>query len=1307
VAVTTYPGTVTPLRGLAAFTEAECDVFWGRERERDELTKLVTGDGYRAGLLHGPAGVGKTSLLRAGLIPHLRDHGVVAMLCRDNMSPAASLAAEYSRATSHAPSEGESPVAFLARAAASALRGQQYLFILDDVDSALASRDEAVISEIADLFARVVTRSSGRARFLFCCESDQLHNFGILERRTGSLFPPSSRIQLEPMAIDEASEVFERMLSLGAITADPNLARAVVGQLNHGAPVSPADLQIAAMAIRDLGATNMAAIDHLGGGSELPKAWLDSCAAQTGDRGAALRLLSQMAEGRGKAQVTADWIARRANLIPDYVTAALEQLGGRGVLDALPSAHGEERRYQLAHQVLAPRIRDLAAPAKAAAKRAFELLGSKAESGGRLRLFEWLEVRRLRLAPANNQERAVIERTKRFAKLVAGLAVAVPIAFLILIYIFMAGRYYLDSATIDGAERVVVRDGRPGLSMFNWMGFGDVVADTGFSRRMVVESAWDDIAGEDVTFGGGGAVDAAIDALEPEVAKLLQYAIDGSETALEGLIAESTPPEVAAEILDTLGSIGRGGPKEIELVVAALGHESPSVRISALRLAAEVEQRRPNTYRSTLVRALASARAEQRRLAASVVRGLPEELSRPLWSAALERASGEARGEILARTISRPTAEINPAELASVVANPDSEKAARESARERLYRLLAARPETTAASVASVAANAGAPTEERVRALAELFEHTPKEAFEEVNAAVSDLAESSDEKLRAAALPLVAKLDPKTAAGDLAVMTESKDKLSPALKAALALSWGEVANVNRNAAIAALEILVEDAEPEVKRAAARAFGKLGRVSQSTLIDMVKKERLDVAEGAAFGLVESARAGASASNAAAGINQLWKKKGRAKRHAAEAFALLAGIKPRYAINYAALASRDDADGALHEIGIQGLCNALAAGSSRATGSMLRAADGASTALRQQIAECASDILEAQPGSAFELAANLLGDSNAGVRLESIKVIARLAKGDGVDAKKIGPLVVKALGDPIRAVRTVAAEALADLGASAPEGVGEKLVAAFAAAGEGEKLALLRAGTAIGETALVSLAAGDPSERVRIAGLDAALVDRAVAQSSIEAALTDPSARVRTAALDTLAAARGKLSAAGLERALALAIRDTDVSIATRALTLLAALGDPKAVGDRLERLLGSRSDRTRERAANACVGLADTDPGRAVELLEPRLRDASRDVRAAAALSLGAALAAREKVDALIDRLRGSERRPAMRIAVAAALADLGRGENKELVTKALGELADKSSLSGLTARVVLGLLDSGADARAFLRWLAP
>src|SRR4051812_41262156 len=206
MAVATYPGTVSPLRGLDSFGEAERDVWQGREAERDELARMVTADGFRAGLLFGEPGVGKTSLVRAGLIPHLRDHGVVALACEDLSQPAASFAAGLS-SFGIQPNPQELPTAFLARAVSNAVAGQQFLFVVDDVD--LACGDERITSEIGELFAKVVSRSAGRARFLFVAASERLHVLGALERRTGSLFPPSNRYELTRIPQPAAAAIFD------------------------------------------------------------------------------------------------------------------------------------------------------------------------------------------------------------------------------------------------------------------------------------------------------------------------------------------------------------------------------------------------------------------------------------------------------------------------------------------------------------------------------------------------------------------------------------------------------------------------------------------------------------------------------------------------------------------------------------------------------------------------------------------------------------------------------------------------------------------------------------------------------------------------------------------------------------------------------------------------------------------------------------------------------------------------------------------------------------------------------------------
>jgi len=76
----------SPYPGLAAFTEADAEHFFGREAEVEELRRKLASRHLLA--LIGPSGAGKTSFLRAGLAPALPEgwHGV---LCTPGDTPLA------------------------------------------------------------------------------------------------------------------------------------------------------------------------------------------------------------------------------------------------------------------------------------------------------------------------------------------------------------------------------------------------------------------------------------------------------------------------------------------------------------------------------------------------------------------------------------------------------------------------------------------------------------------------------------------------------------------------------------------------------------------------------------------------------------------------------------------------------------------------------------------------------------------------------------------------------------------------------------------------------------------------------------------------------------------------------------------------------------------------------------------------------------------------------------------------------------------------------------------------------------------
>ena len=72
---------VVPFVGLRPFDYEDRNVFFGRDREVEALTNLVSSSTMV--VVHAPSGLGKSSLLNAGLIPALHDEDTMEVVsCR-------------------------------------------------------------------------------------------------------------------------------------------------------------------------------------------------------------------------------------------------------------------------------------------------------------------------------------------------------------------------------------------------------------------------------------------------------------------------------------------------------------------------------------------------------------------------------------------------------------------------------------------------------------------------------------------------------------------------------------------------------------------------------------------------------------------------------------------------------------------------------------------------------------------------------------------------------------------------------------------------------------------------------------------------------------------------------------------------------------------------------------------------------------------------------------------------------------------------------------------------------------------------
>lgn len=161
-----------PWPGLASFAEEDQDYFRGRGRESDELARLVRRE--RLSVLFGRSGLGKSSLLAAGLAPRLRDDQHLPVLLRidyraglaPRLQVLQALAAEAARRRVGAdpPRDDETLWAYFHRAGAGfwnernrpllpVLVFDQFeeLFTQGQADAAARARAAAFVAELADL----------------------------------------------------------------------------------------------------------------------------------------------------------------------------------------------------------------------------------------------------------------------------------------------------------------------------------------------------------------------------------------------------------------------------------------------------------------------------------------------------------------------------------------------------------------------------------------------------------------------------------------------------------------------------------------------------------------------------------------------------------------------------------------------------------------------------------------------------------------------------------------------------------------------------------------------------------------------------------------------------------------------------------------------------------------------------------------------------------------------------------------------------------------------------------------------------
>ncbi len=367
----------SPYKGLAAFSDSAVDalLFFGRGREREAIVANLLAS--RLTVLYGPSGVGKSSLLYAGVAHHLRTLGEGVVIVHDVWAedPAAGVIA-----ATHAADPELGPTAGLVdTVAAAAQRNGQAFLLLDQFEEYFVHHGEEG-GALAEALPELLRRPGLHVNVLIALRDDALADLDAFAQRIPGVFANLLRLDrldrraarsavlgpldrygelagaaygAEPALVDELlDEVAVGRIDLGGVAAAPLLSQHIeapflqlVLERLWAEEEKAGSRELRLETFRRLGGAEPLLRDHVYGTLErLP----------ADDQDAVARVVRHLVTPSGtKTAHTADDLADYAAVDAVQLQSLLELLAHERIVRMVEGAAGGPARYEIFHDVLA------------------------------------------------------------------------------------------------------------------------------------------------------------------------------------------------------------------------------------------------------------------------------------------------------------------------------------------------------------------------------------------------------------------------------------------------------------------------------------------------------------------------------------------------------------------------------------------------------------------------------------------------------------------------------------------------------------------------------------------------------------------------------------------------------------------------------------------------------------------------------------------------------------------------------------------------------------------------------------------
>ena len=355
----------SPYKGLASFEDSELDalLFFGREREIAAVAANVLAN--RLTVLYGPSGVGKSSLLYAGVARRLRDVNDAPVVVHDTWAedPAGRLIASVQAECG----ELGATAGLVDTVAAAAQQNGELHLLLDNFEEYMLYH--GVEGPLSTALPELLRRPGLRVNVLLALRDDALAELDEFAGRIPELFANLLRLDrldreagkaaiLGPLArySDLAGEEF---------TAEDALVEAVLDEASTDSGVEAPYLQLVLERLwereQEKGSheLRLATFSAIGGARAVVREHVRGAldALPLAEQDAAARVVRQLVtpSGRKVSHEPSD-LAEYAHVDDGELRLLLERLGRDRIVRGVNGMQGAPTRYEIFHDVLGPPI---------------------------------------------------------------------------------------------------------------------------------------------------------------------------------------------------------------------------------------------------------------------------------------------------------------------------------------------------------------------------------------------------------------------------------------------------------------------------------------------------------------------------------------------------------------------------------------------------------------------------------------------------------------------------------------------------------------------------------------------------------------------------------------------------------------------------------------------------------------------------------------------------------------------------------------------------------------------------------------